>query len=254
MEFSISLKSLVHKDSPDQLIRTYDAEKRLMSIRDIYSLIFILIGWTSAVVFTYWSTSAFLAVIPMTMVLKQVQDVEAVRKRQERGRLHEERIANALIDRFKERGIEVFSRVYIDPSQDLDLFIRFPDKQLFAISVMALGEGNVIFNEKNETLCFRRKNTSLDRYDNPDPIKELKDQEWWLRKNRRDLFGGSSRDSRRPLTKIIVFAQPSQIKEHNEHLYATMGDQRFLRVSKEKMSAYVLQEDQIVNFIQAHLD
>lgn len=244
---------MFHESSSDSLFRSDNLEKELEQQKDLYSAGYLLAGIATLVTVIYASPFALFGLLPMRWMLERVGKAVKRLKREQRGRVPEERIATTMTEQFKDQGIEVLNRIYIHPEQDLDLFVRFPTKELFAISVMALGEGKVVYNEKNETLCFRKKNSSLDKYDNPDPIKELSEYEWWLRKNRRELFGKSSRDARRRLIKILVFAQPSKIGTHNDHLYATIGDQRFLWIRREKASCYVLSEDQLTNFIKAHL-
>ena len=243
-----------HSSLSFQLFGSDDLEKQLELQKDLYSAGYLLVGTATLIGVVYATPFALLGLLPMGWMLERVEKAAKRLLRQERRHELTERIATTMTEQFQAQGIEVLKRISIHPDRELDFFVRFPTKEYFAISVKAPGPGKVVYNEKNQTLCFRRKNQSLDKYDNPDAIKELSDMEWWLRKNRRELFGKSSRDSKRRLTKILVFAQPSQIRTHNEHLYAMIGNQRYLSIHREKASCYVLSEDQLTNFIKSYLN
>lgn len=190
----------------------------------------------------------------MTVSTIKLAAIDAVQQRHVRGRHHEERLVLILKQEFADQDVEVRHRVQIGESQDLDIFVRFPaSKTMFAISVKAWGEGKVVFNEKRNLLGFRQQNGGLAYKDAPDPLVELRDHEWWLRKNNRTIFGGSSRDTKRPVKKVLVFTAPTVIQNHNEHLYVRMGDHKFLRVEREKSSIFVISEDQLIDFIKLNL-
>lgn len=229
-----------------------EMDLELETQKDLYSVGAFVVGMLTAVGVVYVTWLAVLGLIPMSFMLEKVERAVKLLKRQELGQKHEERIITTLREQFEQRGIEIFHSVPT-PSRYLDIFVKFPTKEFFAISVWSLGEGKIGYSEKDGILRFRKKSGGLEKYDNPNLIQELIDQEWDLRKTKRELFGQSSRDSRRRLVKVLLLAHPSQIKQHEEHLYHELNEQKFLLIRAEKGSVYVMTENQLVSFIKAHL-
>lgn len=256
--WQFTLKNSIQKPQfdPDEFLRVDDPEQAAQEAKDFYSVVTWFIGMSATIGLAYWSSIAVLGYVPVAYVLEKIiLPFEKERKRQESGRIPEERIFTAIRTAFATDGVEVYHRVQIGESQDLDIFVRFPQsKDLFALSVKQWGEGKVVYHEDRDTLCFRKRNRSLAYMNNPDPLKELRDHEWWLRKNRRDVFGGSSRDTKRPVRKVMVFAEPTLIQTHRDHLYTTIGDQKFVKIEREKSTVFLLAENQIIDFIRLNLN
>jgi len=133
-------------------------------------------------------------------------------------------VATLLCAQFQEQEIELFPLVDHDAPDGgeqicpLDLFIRFPtSRQFFALSLRAFGDSRIFFNESKQTLYCKRGWKGANKW-KPDPIAEISDQLYWLRKNRRDLFI-SSRGLRKPCPKCIVVMPPTTIQHpHSDHL------------------------------------
>ncbi|MDX2099907.1 MAG: hypothetical protein SFW36_19205, partial [Leptolyngbyaceae cyanobacterium bins.59] len=83
-------------------------------------------------------------------------------------------------------------------------------------------------------------------------LMELSEQAYWLRKNRRDLFG-NSKGVRKPMAKVLVVWNRTQLEGHKEHLYATVGGKRFLFIPREGGACYVIHSSQVIDFIRAWL-
>lgn len=158
----------------------------------------------------------------------------------------------AIVDAFEAEGVEIFPQIEVPNCQPVDLFVRFfPSKEFLLISLRSLSGATVVYNEAIETLQVRRKNKGLKKWE-ADPLSELSDQELWLRKNRRDLFGGSSNDARRPLAKLLILTGETKFHDHSESLYREINDEKFFTV-KKKGTISVITDDQIVPFIRAYL-
>lgn len=105
-----------------------------------------------------------------------------------------------------------------------------------------------------EVICFQREGRSgVTRYHKPDLIEQAKENERWIRKNRRDLFGGSSRDARRTAVRVLVFAQPTQLKSMSEHLYEIVSNLKISYIRSSKGTIYILLEEQVCDFLQVKL-
>ncbi len=154
-----------------------------------------------------------------------------------------------LLDAFEQQGVLITPRLEVPDNGSLDLFVRFPNppKALFVIGLRSNGESTIFFNEQKECLCVRRKNGY--KAWQVDFFRRFALQEFWLRKNRQDLFGQASRDKNRPAVKLLVLTGKTKIGKHSEHLYAMIGDQKVLSV-RNKVSLFIMEESQLIPFIQ----
>lgn len=174
----------------------------------------------------------------------------SLRKSQKLGQLLQ--LGTAILDAFEGQGVEIVPRIEVLNCQPVDLFVRFlPTKEFLLISIRSLSGATVVYNEEIETLQVRRKNKGLKKWE-ADPLSELSEQELWLRKNRRDLFGGSSNDARRPLAKLLVLAGETKFDEHSDSLYREIDNEKFFTI-KKKGTVSIISDHQVVKFIQAYL-
>lgn len=165
------------------------------------------------------------------------------------------RVITAIVEAFETEGVEIFPRLEAPDCQSIDLFIRFPSKEFILLSIRSLGDCTVSFNEAVQALRFRwnSKNGGVRTW-KPDPMDELANQELWLRRNQRDLFGGSSKDTRRPLAKVLVLSGVTKLGGMPEPMHITLGSSRFAWIRREQKGAcYVISDEQIVNFITSYL-
>lgn len=192
----------------------------------------------------YMSGLWLVGVVPMALILEKIGGVTLQRKEES-----EQRIADAIRDRFPDAKIT--QQIEIEgTTRYLDLFVELPEKQFFLISTRAPGKGAFFYNEERELFGLRRgRKTGNSYYDRPDLITEAKNHELWIRKNRRDLFGGSSRDAKRPALRLLVIAKPTEIRAMAEHLYDTVGNLRIPFIRNSKGSIYILLEEQICEFL-----
>lgn len=169
-------------------------------------------------------------------------------------------VTTLLHDQFREQGIELFPLVDHDhpagseQSCPLDLFVRFPEsRNFFALSFRAFGESRILFNESKQTLYYKRGPKGTNQW-KPDPIAEISDQLYWLRKRRKDLFI-SSRGLRRPCPKCIVVMPPTKVQHpHSDHLYQPIGAKKFVLVGyEEKGFCYLFDSKELVDFMQSWL-
>lgn len=192
----------------------------------------------------YLSGLWLVGLVPMALLLEKVGAVTLQRKEEA-----EQRLTAAIRDRFPDAKIT--HQVKIEgTSRYLDLFVELPEKQFFLIAIRAPGKGTIFYNEERELFGLRRGyKTGNSYYDRPDLITEAKNHEFWIRKNRRDLFGGSSKDAKRPALRLLVIAKPTEIRAMPEHLYDTVGNLRVLLIRNSKGSTYILSEEQVCEFI-----
>ena len=158
-----------------------------------------------------------------------------------------------LLEAFEDNSVIITPRLSVPDNGSLDLFVRFPNppKAVFTIGLRSNGESTIFFNEQKESLCLRRKRGGFKAWQ-VDLFRRFALQEFWLRKNRQDLFGQSSRDKNRPAVKLLVLTGKTKLGKHAEHLYAKIGEQKVLSV-RNRVSLFVMEEEQLIPFIQAWL-
>lgn len=222
--------------SNKQALIALEQEDRLLSAV-YYGFVSLLAAGTM-----FFSPSGVLALPPMWLLLRRTSKVNQIH-----------RSMTALLDTFEDQGVEIIQRLTIPGQGSLDLFARFPSKHLFAIALRTQGKSTIFYNEADEALKIRRQQggRGLNLW-TPDHVQRLSDQEFWLRRNQSDLFGKSSRDKRRPLVKLLVLTGQTRLGKHSDHLYAMIGNQKVLLLRK-RASVYVLEEEQLTDFVKAWL-
>jgi hypothetical protein len=158
-----------------------------------------------------------------------------------------------LLNEFESQGVILTPELAVPENGTLDLFMRFPNppKVNFAIGFRSNGNSKVSYNSAKETLYRRRKNGGLKPWD-VDLFRRIGLQEFWLRKNRKDLFGQSSKDKNRSVVKLLVLTGETRLGSHPEEMYVSVGDQRVLFIQK-RVSVYLMEENQLIPFIRAWL-
>lgn len=156
-------------------------------------------------------------------------------------------LISTILDEFEEMGVETLPLIEVPGYQPIDLFVRFPGKEFLLFAIRSFGDSKIIYQEQKQLLCCKRRG-SFKRW-NPDPMQELSEQAYWLRKNRRDLFG-SSNGTRKPIAKVLILYPPTRLDEHREELYATVGSSKFLFISREEGACYAINLAQVTDFIR----
>ncbi|MBE7383809.1 MAG: hypothetical protein F6J95_020635 [Leptolyngbya sp. SIO1E4] len=161
------------------------------------------------------------------------------------------KLIETLLEAFEDLGVEALPLIRVPDLQPIDLFVRFPGKEFLLFAVRSFGESTIVYNESKQALYYKRGRKGSKRWE-PDPMQELSDQAYWLRKNRRELFG-SSKGVRKPMAKVVVIWGKTQLDQHRDHLYAKVGDQKFLFIPRERGACYVIHQSQVVEFTRAYL-
>lgn len=184
-----------------------------------------------------------IALIPMGFILRRVQKIGQLKRNLER-----------LLEAFEADGVECLTELKVPGLSPLDLFVRFPSKNYFAIALRSQGKSKITYNEEKEAFFIRRLTSG--RSVKPwtvDHVSQLRQQEHWLRRHHVEaLFGKSAREKRKPLIKLLVITGETRLGTHPEHLYATIGNQKFL-VLRKQGTVYILEETQLIPFIKAWL-
>ncbi|NJL19767.1 MAG: hypothetical protein HC895_01415 [Leptolyngbyaceae cyanobacterium SM1_3_5] len=159
-----------------------------------------------------------------------------------------------LVEAFESEDISIKVGLKGEGIREIDFFLIFPDKEFILIQIRSLSFSKIAYKEERQALRITRKKKKggVTTW-KPDPLLELLDQERWLRKERPDLLGGSSRDRRRPIAKLLILWDDTVLGEHPEHLYATMNDQKFLMI-RNKGTVFIVEREQVIDFIQGYLD
>lgn len=258
---------LRHEDCPDQIFRTYNPEQKSENATDALILIYLAVGYAGLEALiklpvTIYAIPIWLGIGALFILLSQIQLFERRRQREERGRKTEEAVAGELLKSFKNHGVALYSalalehsvsesdyfdsRLYVEGKQDLDIFAVFPTGVSFKILVTSLADARITFNEKNETLRYTYDSKNRGKIE-PNPLKEILSSEEWLLEKRPQIVRDSS-------TKILIFVG-ARIAHHNEYLYESCGERRFLRAWREGQPVYVVTtKEELCTLIETKLN
>lgn len=159
-----------------------------------------------------------------------------------------------LLGEFESQDVIITPKLAVPEHGSLDLFVRFPTppkKANFAIALRTKGHSKVVYYEEKAALFLRRHRGGLKQWQ-PDHLKRLPLQEFWLRNNQIELFGHSSKDKNRPLIKLLVLTGTAKLGQHPDHQYVQVGGERVLLIRRQS-STYILEECQLIGFINAWL-
>lgn len=230
--------------SQPSLLNNRAAWEALGQERDYLTGVCYGVGFTSlAMAAVAYPVALLLSLPPLGIFGKRLQKVSQIYLNM-----------GSLLDEFESRGVIITPRLEVPENGSLDLFVRFPNapKALFTIGFRSNGEASVLFREETETLHIRRPKRRGSKVWQIDLFRRFALQEFWLRKNRPDLFGQSSRDRNRPAVKLLVLTGQTRLGQHPEHLYAMIGDQKVLSV-RNRVSLFIMEESQLIPFIKAWL-
>jgi hypothetical protein len=195
---------------------------------------------------------------PMAGLVKGNEHVPKELKKEEAGLEAEKRIAQTIKDTFRSQQVKVFSRLdhncliaSSDGNTDLDVLAIFPKGQRFAISIKKREAKKVCIDADNNIRLIRKGSTV--KMTRPDPAKELIEQEKWLRQHRKNLLLLPGNTMILPAIRVLLFATPTVVGEHQPHQYASIGDQKFVKAGRGKDFVYLIQEDQLCQFMTAIL-
>ncbi|MBD2123268.1 hypothetical protein [Trichocoleus sp. FACHB-262] len=162
------------------------------------------------------------------------------------------KLITAILEEFESQQVETLPLQKVPGrEQPIDLMIRFPGKEFLLLAIRSFGEATIIYNESRGMLYYKRERKGLNKL-KPDPLTDLSEQAYWLKKNRRDFFG-SSKGVRKPMAKVLVIWGQTKLATHQEHLYTTLGGQKFLFIPREGGACYVIHQTQVIEFIRAYL-
>ena len=233
-----------HDQTETKVVATNFSEKAREREMNFWTRAYFFAGGVTLMAGLYMSGLWLVGLVPMALILEKIGSITDQRKLEAIARL---------TDQIKARfpDAKITPEVSIgDAPRPLEMFVELPEKRFFLISVRVPGKGKVFYNEQSELICFQREGKSgVTRYKKPDLIEQAKENEYWIRKNRRDLFGGSSRDSRRTAVRVLVFAHPTQMRSVSEQLYDNVGSLKIPYIRNSKGTIYLLLEEQVCDFL-----
>jgi hypothetical protein len=172
-----------------------------------------------------------------------------------------EDLMEALMEAFKNEDIEIFPCLEIktpdsEESSFIDLFVRFPNRKFFMISLQAIGRSTLLHTNKPDleqqryglylrTLKGKRKDFK------PQKLAMMPDQEKYLRQQHKDIFGGSTKSARSGVIKILgICGKEAKInctfpKELTEKIN---GRKNYL--AQKNPSIFVMRDQDIIEFIK----
>jgi hypothetical protein len=221
-------------------VKSRDHLQQLETEKENLSALIALIGASSVVGLTAFSSGTLWLLLPLWKPMTRLEKVARLCK-----------VIAEILDEFEDWGVETLPLIEVPKYQPIDLFVRFPGKEFLLFAIRSHGKSTIVYNDANQWLYQKRGSKGRSRW-KPDPLIDLSEQAYWLRKNRRDLFG-SSKGVRKPMAKVLVLWGKTQLGQHQEHMYKQIGDQKFLFITREEGACYVIHQSQMINFIRAWL-
>jgi hypothetical protein len=176
-----------------------------------------------------------------------------------------ENLMTALMAAFKDEDIEIFYDLPIkdpDPNKSscIDLFVRFPNRKFFMISLQAIGR-NTLYHSNKADLEKQRyglylRSTKGRRKDfRPKKLELMPDQEKCLRQQHRDILGGSSKDAKSGIVKILGLCGKEAKLDSSfpEELTERINGKRFCLAQKNP-SIFVMRDKEIIGFIKTKIE
>ena len=161
-------------------------------------------------------------------------------------RLHD--TMKMLLEHFGNDGIRITPRVRTN-SAIIDLFIRMPDKRMFAVIIRMNENTSVIWREDRKEFFTRKKGKNAKKCD---PLTRTIEQLQTivdLKKNKHPLMGAISSERSAPLMKAIVLAPGSEIAASNSpEIWSDFGQTRVLKVRTTSIT-YVVRYDDLIEFL-----
>ncbi len=219
----------------------WEALKQLEKEKEDISRKYAVITMTAIASIPWLGYLGFLIFVLVYRPLERIQNLARLIK-----------IMRLLLEEFEPLGVQIFPSLKVPEQENpLDLLVRFPKKAHILISIRSKGESKIVYNEEKEALYVRRKKKGLKVWE-PCPLIELGDYTNLLTKNR-ELFGMSSKEVRNvPLAKVLALWKPTLIQDHISELYTTIESFKLLLLRKKGV-AFVITEEDIVNFIKVFL-
>jgi hypothetical protein len=170
-------------------------------------------------------------------------------------------LMTALIATFQDDGIEIFPclEIYATDSEEssfIDIFIRFPNKKFFMISLQAIGRSTLLHSNKQDLeqrhyglylKTFKGKRKDF----RPQKLAMMPEQEKYLRKQHKEIFGGSTKDARSGVIKILGICGKEAKISHTfpKEFTEKINGERFYLAQKNP-SIFVMRDQDIIEFIK----
>lgn len=176
-----------------------------------------------------------------------------------------ENLMEALMEAFINEDIEIFPCLEIktpdsEESSFIDLFVRFPNRKFFMISLQAIGR-NTLYHSNKEGLEKQRYGLFIRSFKKrrkdfrPQKLDMMPDQEKLLRQQHKDIFGGSYKDAKSGIVKILgLCGKDAKIdSSFPEELTERINGKRFCLAQKNP-SIFVMRDKEIIKFIRNKIE
>jgi hypothetical protein len=161
-----------------------------------------------------------------------------------------------LMDKFRDEGIEIFPCLEIEHLDSIDLFIRFPTRYFFMVSCQFIGK-NTLFYSKNaasesqkDGLYLRHEKGRRKKFKS-EKLNLLPAQERHLRQQYKDILGGSNKDTRSAIVKILAISGKEAKMTNNFPSWLTeKNESRNYYLAQKNPSIFVMRDEEIISFIE----
>lgn len=165
-------------------------------------------------------------------------------------------LVQTLMDEFKNEHIEVFPCLEIEGMDNIDLFIRFPDKIFFMVSLQAIGKNTLFYSphaasEKQRDGLYLRNEKGRRKDFRPKKLELLPKQEKILRQQHKNILGGSSKDTRSGIVKILgICGEDAKLTHHFPAELTEINNGKKFYLAQKNPSIFVMRDQEIIKFIK----
>lgn len=153
-----------------------------------------------------------------------------------------------LLDCFGDDGIKITPRVKTN-SAIIDLFVRMPDKRIFALMLRSSENTSVKWREDNQQFYVKKKGKSEKKSDPLNRTIKKLNTIIDLKKAKSPLIGTSSAERNAPVIKTIVLSPGAQIAASNSpELWTEFGQARALKLCTPSIT-YVVHHEDLIKFL-----
>ena len=157
-------------------------------------------------------------------------------------------VAKTILEEFGDENVTIVPRVKTN-SAIIDLFVRMPDRRIFALMVRSSEDASIKWNENLQDFFVTKKGKNPKRYNHLTKTIEQLNTLLDLRKDRHPLMGNSYSERNAPIIKAIVLAQGAKIAATNApEQWIEFGRARVLKVRTTSL-VYVVEYDDLIKFM-----
>jgi hypothetical protein len=160
-----------------------------------------------------------------------------------------------LMNKYEKEGIEIFPFLEIENLGSIDIFIRFPTRYFFMVSAQAIGKNTLFYSKKaaseNQKDGLYLRHEKRRKEFKSEKLDLLIEQERHLRQQHKNILGGSNKDARSAIIKILaICGKEAKLTKSFPFELTEKNESRNYYLAQKSPSIFVMLEQEIIDFIE----